>query len=327
MKLMKKDIRPNEEVETFLALESLQVRKSRNQRDFLELGLHDKTGKINGYLWNNPLEAAAELKEKTVVKVKGIASKVNGTIIINVERIRTASKDEFEIQDFLEVVPGGVSFWHKRLISIVETVSDPHCSELIEAFLGDGGFLELFITSPGGLSIHHNYIGGLLEHTTSAMEMVSSVSDRHPGLLNRNQLITGAFLHDIGKAREIYWEISREYTTEGKLLGHIALGLMMVDKKLATIKDFPEELANLLRHMILSHHGRLEYGSPVKPATPEALALHLMEQFDAKINHLYCHMGNSDPEKDWSEYDRILETQIYQKKYAEKDARHMAVAA
>lgn len=318
MKLMKKDIRPNEEVVTFLALESLQVRKSRNHRDFLALGFHDKTGRINGYLWNNPMEAAAELKERTVVKVKGIAGMVKGALIINVERIRTARKDEFDIQDFLEVVPGGPSFWHKRLTTVVETVKDPHCKALIDVFLGDEGFLELFITSPGGLLIHHNYLGGLLEHTASAMEMVSSVSERHPGLLNRDQLITGAFLHDIGKTREIYWEISREYTTEGKLLGHIALGLMMLEEKLARIKDFPEELANLLRHMILSHHGRLEHGSPVKPATPEALALHLMEEFDAKINHLYRHMENSDPEKDWSEYDRILENQIYQKKYSAK---------
>lgn len=327
MKPMKKDIRPNQEVTTFFALESMQLKRTKSRNSYLVLGLYDRTGRINGYVWEDAVDMAATLREKTIVKVRGQADTFNGSMTLKIERIRTAEKHETDIRDFLEGVPGGINLWHRRLISIVETIQDVHCMDLIKAFLDDSGFLELFITTPGGLSIHHNYIGGLLEHTVSAMEMVSTAADRNPALIDRDQVVTGAFLHDIGKTREIYWEIAREYTTEGKLLGHIILGIMMLQEKLAVLKDFPDDLANRLRHMVASHHGRLEYGSPVKPATPEAIALHYMEEFDAKINHLYRHMGNSDPDKDWSDYDRVLENQIYQKKYTRKNINHIAVAA
>lgn len=327
MKLMKKDIMPNQEMTTFFALEAMQLRRSRNERDYLVLHLYDKTGKINGYLWNDPIEMAATLKEKSFVKVKGVASIVNDSLTLNIEKIRNAEKEEIDITDFLEVTPGGISLWHEKLQERVETIQDVYCRRLIDSFLSDERFLELFITNPGGISVHHNYVGGLLEHTVCTMELVSALADRHPALLNKDILMTGAFLHDAGKTREIYWEIAREYTTEGKLLGHIILGIIMFEEKLRGLKDFPLELANHLRHMIVSHHGCLEHGSPAKPATPEALVLHRMEDADAKINHLYCHMGNSDPERDWSYYDRILETEIYQKKYSVNKQRPLAVAA
>jgi 3'-5' exoribonuclease len=327
MKLMKKDIRPNQEVTTFFALEFMQLRKSSTRKHFLLLHLYDKTGRINGYLWNDPIEMAALLQAKSFVKVRGVTSMLNDSLIINVEKIRTAEKEEIDITDFLEVTPGGISVWHERLLKSVETIQDAHCRKLIASFISDSGFLELFITSPGGLSVHHNYVGGLLEHTVCTMELVCAFADRHPAIVNRDILMTGAFLHDTGKTREIYWEIAREYTTEGKLLGHITLGIMMLEEKLRGLKDFPSELANRLRHMIVSHHGNLEHGSPIRPATPEALVLHLVEATDAKINHLYCHMGNSDPDRDWSYYDRILETEIYQKKYSENIRKTLAVAA
>jgi 3'-5' exoribonuclease len=327
MKPMKKDIGSNHRVTTFFALESMQLRKSRNQNKYLLLGLYDRTGKLNGYLWVDPVETAAKLQEKTIVKVKGLTKMVNSSLILDIERIRAAAKDEYDIRDFLDVVPGGMSLWHSRLLKAVDTIKDINCRRLIQLFLDDSGFMELFITSPGGISVHHSYVGGLLEHTVSAMELASQFAGRHPWLINRNLVQTGAFLHDIGKTREIYWEIAREYTTEGKLLGHITLGIMMLQEKLTAFTDFPEELANRLRHMIVSQHGSLEHGSAVRPATPEALALHLIEATDARVNHLYCHLNGSDSNKAWSFYDRILETEIYQKKYSGKAQTVPEVAA
>ena len=317
MKIMKKDIKPNERIITFFALESMELRKSKKiNKNFLELNLYDKTGKIKGYLWNEPIIAAATLKEKSFIKICGITKMVNDSLIINVEKIRIAKKEEFDIRDFMEVVPDGMDIWHKKLLESIETIKDITCRKVIDSFLKDDGFLEQFITSPAGVSVHHNYVGGLLEHTTNTMIQASFIANRHMGLINHDLLLTGAFLHDIGKTREIYWEIAREYTTEGKLLGHITIGILMLEEKLSGNKDISDEIAVLLRHMILSHHGDLEYGSPVRPATPEAIALHHIENTDAKINHLYCHLKNSNPDDLWSRYDKFLNTEIYQGKFS-----------
>jgi 3'-5' exoribonuclease len=323
MKLMKKDIRPNERITTFFALESMEIRMSKAQQNFLALDLYDKTGRIKGYLWNDPVITAATLSEKSFVKVRGIAKMINSALIIEVERIRKAEKHEIDMQDFLEVVSGGIDLWQGKLLDSMKLVRDVNCRELIDSFLGDEGFLEQFITSPGGVSVHHNYVGGLLEHTVNTIMQAALTADRNPALLDKDMLLTGSFLHDIGKTREIYWEIAREYTTEGKLLGHIGIGLLMLEEKLSKFKGFPNDLSMLLKHMILSHHGDLEYGSPVRPATPEAVVLHLIENTDAKINHLYCHLGNSNPDKQWSHFDRFLNIEIYQKKFSKSAPKEL----
>lgn len=315
---MMKDIKPNEAITTFFALELMRLRRSRDLRQFLELHLYDKTGKIKGYLWNNAVAIAGMLKEKSFVKVKGITRIVNDALILHIEKIRTANKDEINIRDYIEVVSGGLEFWHGKLLELVKLIRDINCRRLIDSFLRDDGFMELFLTSPGGISVHHNYIGGLMEHTVNTMRQACLIADNNPGLIDKDLILTGSFLHDIGKTREIYWEIAKEYTTEGKLLGHISIGHLMLEEKLSKLRDFPESLSMLLRHMILSHHGELGYGSPVVPATTEAFALHIIESADARINHLYCHLRNSNREKEWSHFDKFLNTEIYQKKFPKK---------
>ncbi len=321
MKLMRKDLKANERITTYFALESLQLRTSKTQQQYLVVELCDKTGKIKGYLWDDPIEAIAALQEKSYVKVRGITRVNNVSIVLNIERIRTADKSEVDIRDFLDVVPGGIDHWYKRLEVLIHSMKDSNCLNLVRSFINDEGFIELFITSPGALSVHHNYVGGLLEHTVSSMEQASSAAERYQCLLDRDLMLTGTFIHDIGKVREIYWEIGREFTTEGRLLGHIAIGLMMLDEKLSGLQGFPDELALLLKHMLLSHHGSLEFGSPVVPATPEAVALNLIENTDAKINHLYCHLGNSNSEDDWSHFDKILYTGIYRRRFPKSDQK------
>jgi 3'-5' exoribonuclease len=325
MKLMKRDLKENESITTFFALESMQLKKSsKAQQNFLVLTLCDKTGKVTGYLWNDPVETAALLQEKSFVKVHGFIKKINDSLCINIERIRTAQKEEIDIKDFLSSVPGGVQLWHGKLLESVTLIRDTNCRRLIDSFLGDEGFMELFLTSPAGISVHHNYVGGLLEHTTSVMTQSATYADMHPALLDKDLLLSGAFIHDIGKTEEIYWEIAREYTTEGKLLGHIAIGFSLLSEKIAQLKNFPGDLALLLKHMILAHHGTLEYGSPVRPAPPEALVLHMIDNIDAKISHLYCHLGASDPNAPWSPYDKYLNTEIYRKKF-EKNIERISV--
>lgn len=318
MKLMKKDFKPNEIITTYFAMESMSLRKNKTQQNFLVLDLYDKTWKIKGYLWNDPVVMAATLTERSFVKAMGITKLLNEALVIEVERIRKAEKNEIDMRDFLEVVAGGVELWQRKLLEYFNIIKDVNCRRLIDLFLKDENFMEQFMASLGGVSVHHNYVGGLIEHTVNIMTQAALTADKNSGLLDKDLLLTGAFIHDIGKTREIYWEIAKEYTTEGKLLGHIGIGLLMLDEKLSGIKSFPKDLSMLLKHMILSHHGEMEYGSPVRPATPEAVALHLIDNNDAKINHLYCHLGNSNQDNQWSHFDRILNTEIYQKKFSKE---------
>lgn len=235
MKIMKKDIRANDQITTFFALESIRLKTSRNKNNYVELSFHDRTGKIKGYLWNDPVVASAVLKEKTIVKVQANVSLYNDSLILNVDKIRQAAKKDL--------------------------------------------------------------------------------------------LLAGAFLHDIGKTRELFWDIGREYTTEGRLMGHIAIGIMMIEEKLASMPDFPKDLAILLRHMVLSHHGSLAFGSPVRPATPEALVLSLLDNTDAKINHVYGQMAAVKPDEIWSGFDKVLETSLYQRKYERIQMNQQEVAS
>lgn len=327
MKTLKKDIRANDQVTTFLVLESMRLRTSRNKNNFLELCLYDRTGKIKGYLWIDPVIMSATLKEKTIVKVQATASLFNDSLILNIEKIRPANRDEYDINDFMEVVAGGIDHWHMRLLELVSEIKEENCRGIIDSFLDDGVFMGLFTTAPGGVSIHHGYVGGLLEHTTMIMGQGLMLAGKYPDILDQELLLTGAFLHDIGKTKELFWEIGREYTTEGKLVGHIGLGLMMLEEKLKCLDGFPKDLAMLLRHLILSHHGELNFGSPVKPAIPEAVALHMLDNTDAKLNHLYVQLGNSVPDEAWTGYDKVLSTELYQKKYERKALKKEGVAA
>lgn len=315
MKQMKSDLKAYETVNTFFALSSSGLRKARDQRSYLALNLTDKSGQINGYVWDNPEEAADNLRGAMYVYVQGMAKTHNGTLIISIEYIRPAGEEEIDVNDFLEVVPGGVDLWMDRLHDHIELIKDVNCKSIVHAFLADCRFFEDFKMSPAGMTVHHNYVGGLLEHTVNTMSHAVHMSGKYPALLDRDLLLTGSFLHDIGKLREMTGGTVTRYTTEGKLLGHILMGLLMMEEKLCPMKGFPAELGLLLKHMILSHHGSLEFGSPVRPATPEALALHHIENLDAKMNHLYCYLKDSPPDNTWSTYDKFLSTEICRMKF------------
>ena len=166
-----------------------------------------------------------------------------------------------------------------------------------------------------------------MEHTVMIMTQGLATAQRHPDLLDQDLLLTGAFLHDIGKTRELFWGLGREYTTEGRLVGHMSIGIMMLEEKLANLPEIPNDLVLHLRHLVLSHHGNLEFGSPVRPATPEALVLSLLDNTDAKINHLYSQLAYLKPDESWSGFDKVLETYLYQQKYTKTSLKQQEVAA
>ena len=297
MKQMANELAENMEVTSYFAVRTLELRKSRKENYYLALTLADRTGSIKGYFWKDAKAAAETLKDRPFAKVRGIVKTVNNALAVDINKMRPADSDEVEMADILEVVSEGLLYWQKRLHEAVKLIKDSDCLRLCRSFLWDLEFMSRFVKCPSGVTVHHAYIGGLMQHTVCGMELAASLADRYPDLIDRDKAVTGAFLRDIGKTRELRYETVREYTTEGKLLGHILIGITMIEEKIIALKDFPDELALDLKHLIISHHGEPDYGSPVRPTTPEALALHMIDNAAAKLNHLHGASAEFQPRR------------------------------
>jgi len=303
---MIKDIKPNQQITSFFVLDFFQLKQSKYSDYYLLLHLLDKTGSIKGFVWNNPLSVIGKLNEKYFVKIRGLTRTLGDSTIIDISDINPATREEIDLRDFFEIVKEGIDYWYWKLFDVVSLIENDYCNKLISQFINDDQFMISFKTRPAGASLHHNYIGGLLEHTVNTMALSATLADKYPETLNKDLLITGAFLHDLGKVEELNYETTIKYTTQGELLGHIALGMIMLEKKINQIKNFPYELALNLKHIVLSHHGKVEYGSPIPPKTPEAIALSILEGTDAKINHLNKVLKSKGEKTELSTFQRIL---------------------
>lgn len=310
MKIMIKDIEPNQIIDSIFFLDSFELKKDKNGKEYILLNLRDKSGSIKAFIWNASHSTYEKLIRKNLINVSGYSRLLENTLIIDVYNWSYAKWDEVEMRDFIEIVKEGINHWYLKLTELTNNIDAPYCRALIDLFINDYEFMKLFKTRPAGISIHHNYVGGLLEHTVSTMSLSALTADKYPDVLDKSILITGAFLHDIGKTKELSGNVSIEYTTEGELLGHITLGILILEEKISLFENFPKELALHLKHIILSHHGKLEFGSPITPKTPEAIVVSTLEGLDAKFNHLYRILKNSDTHHVKSFYDRFLDSKI-----------------
>lgn len=271
----------------------------------MSLTLADRTGEVDGKIWEGAEELSSRFHEGDICEVEGYAGSYRGRIQITVSGI-TALKGKVDPSIFLESAPGEPSEMMKSLRVILKEVRNVHLKRLIERFLGDQQFVSLFKRAPAAKNFHHNYLGGLLEHTLSVCQMARQVVEHYPHL-DRDLLITAAFLHDIGKIRELEFRLRIDYTDEGRLVGHLVLSSDMVDERLRQLKTFPRDMAIRLKHLILSHHGQYEFGSPKMPKFLEAIALHLIDDLDAKINGLGRFMEKDRQEGAWTDFNRLFE--------------------
>jgi len=315
MDLLNNEDKPYEHIEAYYYLDYVGMRKKRTGEDYLLLCLYYREEPVFGFVWNNPMDVAHAIPERTIVKVTGITKNLNGSPVIHTGRIEPAPLNEIPLRDFVWCVPEQPSPGIEKLLLLIDSITNPSCRSLIASFLLDREFVEAFISAPGGQWIHNAYERGLMEHTVSVMEFALWVVEHNPGILNRDLILTGAFLHDIGKTRE-FQRGNREfrYSLEGRLVRHISIGCNMVQDRIAGLPGFSRDLALHIDHMILSHHGHEEYGSPVRPQTPEAVALHIADSFDVRINHLVSFVKGVDPEREWSDFDKILKTALYMKR-------------
>jgi 3'-5' exoribonuclease len=268
--------------ESFL-IENKSLATARNGKSYINLTLRDKTGNINAKVWDDADIIFSQLGSSQFAEVSGFVESFQGKPQLKVTSIKSLKPEKVDMSDFIATTTKDIEKMFKDLRDICSSVKDKNLYELLAAFLSDEELVEKFKKSPAAKSIHHTYIGGLLEHTLSIMQICDKLAS-HFGSVNRDLLLTGAFFHDIGKIAELETGKTFDYTTEGSLIGHVAIGYRMVETAIAKIKNFPDKLRMELGHLILSHQGKLEFGAPVLPKCAEALILHYADDCDVRIN-------------------------------------------
>ncbi|MCD6359802.1 MAG: HD domain-containing protein [Armatimonadetes bacterium] len=289
---------------------SLQEFKSKPGK-FLSLVLGDATGEIRGVMWDDAEEAAELFASGDAVTLRAKVDEYRGEKQLVVDKLKRASEEECASAELMASTPRDPEQLRRLLLDFVASVRQPHLAALLEAFFGDEQFLERFCRAPAAKGLHHAYVSGLLEHTVGVCRVLDTAAQVHPEL-DRDLLITGGLLHDLGKIEELEMGAAVDYTDRGRLVGHIVITDRMVSRALEDIEGFPEELANRLAHLLLSHHGQKEYGAPVQPMTAEACALHYADNLDAHVqyfNQVIAHGKQSG--NHWSDYQRMLDRYIY----------------
>ena len=269
----------NQSITGFFCVAGKQIRTKKDGAVYFALTLADSSGQIEARMWETG--DAGEFAAGDVVKLRGQVCRYQEKLQITVDKLRKANPDEFDLGDFVPKTERNVDELWSELNGYVESFTDAHLKTLLRSFLDDAELGAALREAPAAKSMHHAWIGGLLEHIVSLLGICDLAAKHYS--VNRDLLLTGAILHDIGKLQELRWGTSFEYTLAGQLLGHITIGIEMIERKIAVIPDFPAELRVLVTHLVLSHHGRYEFGSPKLPMIPEAVLLHFLDDMDAKM--------------------------------------------
>ena len=300
-----------DELISFLIVSKCELKTAKNGKLFLNLELRDKSAALPSKVWDNAEEYAKKLKEGTVVKVSGQIEDFNGAPQIKLDRIRPAQEsDDVKPEDFLPRSRRPLAEMLNELNGIIDSITDPFLSQLIKTILS-GENLDRYSRTPAGKGWHHAYIHGLLEHTLEIARICELMCSIHPNL-KRDLLICGALLHDFGKIEELTYDSTFDYSDKGKLIGHIMIGALTVDKAASSIPNFPEDLKIHLMHLVLSHQGKLEYASPVEPKTLEAIVLYQADELSAKTNaYKYAIEAEKNKGNRWTKYLPLAETSLY----------------
>jgi 3'-5' exoribonuclease len=311
-----KDIKQGEKVSSSFLVAEKNMAFSQKGSPYLNLKLKDKSGELDGKVWDNAVEFDQVFKKGDIINIEGRAANYKNAIQISIVGIKKCNWEDIEPTDYLPGAKGDVKALYSELLTYVEKIESKPLQDLLNAFFQDEKTADLFQRAPAAKGFHHIYLGGLLEHTLSVVRLLTKTAEHYPNL-NKDMVIAGGLLHDIGKIYEFSYDKLIEYSDEGRLIGHIVMGVEMINQKLAAIPDFPPQLALKLRHIILSHHGEFEYGSPKRPKTPEALVVHYIDDLDAKLNAFETFIAdsnNANPDSDWTAYNRFLERFLYKGK-------------
>ncbi len=309
--LFVKDIKDRDHVsEVFLVKEKITA-MAKNGKPYLTIRLMDKSGEVDAKVWDNADQVAARFERNDFLAITAKASVYLGKMQLVVSELRRLPEEQVELADFLPETESDIRQMESELHSLVTSLENDWLRRLLESFLADPAFLARYRMAPAAKGMHHVYLGGLLEHSLAVARLVDAMVPLYNGL-DRDLLVAGALLHDVGKVREMAYSRSFDYTDEGKLLGHITIGVEMVHERIMGIPGVPPELAMLLKHMLLSHHGQYEYGSPKRPKTVEATVLSYLDDLDSKINGIRTHIRREgEPQGNWTSYHRLYDRYYY----------------
>ncbi|WP_026523737.1 3'-5' exoribonuclease YhaM family protein [Butyrivibrio sp. MB2005] len=305
-----KDLNSGDRVADIYLCKHMQVATTKNGKTYYSVTLQDKTGTVDAKVWEPYSEGIDDFSDLDYIDVYGEVTSFNGALQINIKRARLCHEGEYDQSMYLPVSEKDNDEMFKELLALIDSVKNVHLNKLLNLFFReDQEFIKAFRKSSAAKSVHHAFIGGLLEHTLSVTKLCNYFAGSYPAL-NRDLLITAAVCHDIGKIKEISLFPTNDYTDEGQFLGHIVMGSEMVSEKIRLIEGFPVLLKQELQHCILSHHGKFEYGSPKMPAIIEAMALHLADNTDAKMETFTEILKNTN-EVGWLGFNRLMESNLF----------------
>ena len=287
-----------------------QIALTKNGKEYGNLVMQDKTGTIDAKIWDLGSPGVGEFETMDYVHVEADVTLFQSSFQLNVRRIRRAQEGEYVEADYLPVSKKDIKKMYEELLGYIRSVKNPYLQKLLSGyFVENAVFAKAFQFHSAAKTVHHGFVGGLLEHTLSVTKLCDYYAGYYP-MINRDLLLTAAIFHDVGKTRELSRFPENDYTDDGQLLGHIIIGTEMVGESIRSIPGFPEKLATELKHCILAHHGELEYGSPKKPALLEALALNFADNTDAKMETMIEALQSGGENKGWLGYNRLLESNI-----------------
>jgi len=313
-------LRQGDRIDEIFLVKSARLSETKAGKPYLILTVMDRSGEVNGPIWENATEIQKLCKAGEIIRVAGLVQSYRDNLQLKINSVQPVMKSTVELGDFFPVSSKNRGEMAEELQRLFRSIKNPYLKKLLNHFFNKSDWWPKFQDAPAAKGIHHAYIGGLLEHSLSMARVCHFMAAHYEGV-DRSLLLAGAFLHDIGKLKELTAKDGVvEYTVAGRLKGHLVIGSEMVGEAARRIKDFPEDLLEQLQHLIVSHHGRLEFGSPTLPMTVEALILSFVDDLDAKINlidQLRNKMNSVD--MSWTDYQRTLERYLYLGGFKEKE--------
>lgn len=303
-------LREGERINEIYLCKFKQAALTKSGKPYDNVILQDKTGTLDAKIWDPGSVGIDEFDAMDYVAVTGDVTSFQGNLQLSIKRVRKVGEGEYEPENYLPVTDKDIDEMYKEMMGYINSIKHPYLSKLLHMFFDDEAFAKAFKFHSAAKSVHHGFVGGLLEHTVSVTRNCNYFAENYP-FLNRDLLLTAAMFHDIGKLKELSTFPENDYTDAGQLLGHIMIGAEWIGDKIREIDGFPVVLANELKHCILAHHGELEYGSPKKPALVEALALSFADNLDAKMETVREILaGVPENNLQWQGFNRLLDSNI-----------------